>query len=675
MTLEDLIARSEPMPESGGVIEGSSPLTAPLGLHSLLIRESVQNSWDARDDDRADRPVTFRIDAWDLDGGSLQNLRSLMPVDHLAGFERSESEDRGIVHPADSLAGHSVRVLVVSDRDTVGLCGPTSSGTAWEPIRHGRPLKRGQPRFANFVRNQGRAKADTGHGEGGAFGIGKSVLWLASRCGTILTHSRTTDADGAPIERFIGVVHGNYFTSEKRAYTGRHFIGRADPKTPDLVQPITGAAAAEARRRLPIPSYEVGGEPVSGTSIVVVDPRFTDDWNTELLRLRDAIRWQVWPKLVAGVRVPSAGPDMAVELRWNNNVVEVPDPTEDPEIAPYATTLLDCARDRSVTADEAARDHDIECRRPKRHLGTLKFRTAGSADENAFHLTLEPPGTDGDDGTDDDAVSHADPVIPFTSPWGQIALVRREPLLLVRYEPIATRGSVPRDDAAVEVGVFLSASDDVVEAALTRAEPPAHDDWISEQIRPEGPQDRSKTFVKVTMQRIRDARARFLKHLGGSRPGHVGGPEQEFSSRISKQLLADHGGLGGRGRPNRKKPPGDRGGRSTRPSVALRLVTSRVQGANVVHELALAPVSVPLGDGSVVLRAGGRAHDDTGSMPLTSAEHYRWTRPSGEVVEGPEISTEVEAIPDLALEVELTRDVRFRPHVEVQTAAAIGADD
>ena len=56
----------------GGRIEGASPLSGRLGLSTLLVREAVQNSWDARDDNRGGKPVDFRIDGWDLDGDELE---------------------------------------------------------------------------------------------------------------------------------------------------------------------------------------------------------------------------------------------------------------------------------------------------------------------------------------------------------------------------------------------------------------------------------------------------------------------------------------------------------------------------------------------------------------------------------------------------------------------------
>ena len=227
MSKSVLVAVSERISDGGGRLEGLSPLAGRLDLSTLLVREAVQNSWDARDDQRGEEPVHFAIDGWDLDGDRLEQLRELVPVEDLYrnafGRNSDKDEGHGVLHPRIALARPTLRILVISDRNTVGLCGPNRSGTAWNPIRHGEPLERGQQRFANFVRNMGRAASNTGAGDGGAYGVGKSSLWMASECGTILIHSRTTNEKGKPVERFIGSIHGEYFV-HKVSETAGHTV-------------------------------------------------------------------------------------------------------------------------------------------------------------------------------------------------------------------------------------------------------------------------------------------------------------------------------------------------------------------------------------------------------------------------------------------------------------------
>ena len=186
-------------------------------------------------------------------------------------------------------------------------------------------------------------------------------------------------------------------------------------------------------------------------------------------------------KRVAGVREDTDIADMTFKLGWNNNPIEITEPKDDPQIRPYANALLDCARQRQADDDE--RDHIVQCGNPDKKLGELKFRKGGLADENAFHITLSRSDLEESTklmATSEDVIEsdiEAEPAVAFDAPWGQIALIRRAPLLLVRYEPIGSDDSI-----AEEVGVFLSADDEKVEEALTASEPAAHDDWIYEKI-------------------------------------------------------------------------------------------------------------------------------------------------------------------------------------------------
>lgn len=658
MTDLHLVAKSERMPPNGGRIEGVSALAGHLSLAALLVRESVQNSWDARDDHRGATPVAFEMNGWDLDADALDHLRRLLPVDDLTGFARRSEDDEstGMLHPKAVLDHQGVQVLVLADRNTVGLCGPTRSGFRWEPVRHGRQLERGQQRFANFVRNSGRAVEDIGHGDGGAFGIGKTALWMASLCGTVLIHTRTTDEAGEPTERFIGSVQGNHFYADNVEYTGRHFIGREGDD--GVIEPLVGADAAAAARGLPLPAYEYNGRPTDGTSIVIVAPRIRLDWRTEMQRIRDAVRWQVWPKMVPGVRDGSDLPDMEIKLNWNNNPVELPAPLEDPEIRPYAKTLLDCARERN--SGEEDRDIQARCGRPIKLLGQVKFRNAGTPDQNAFHLTLTDSDVSPEETQDEEEAlpADADPAVDFDRPWGQIALIRREPLLLVRYEPIGGP-----DSAGEEVGVFLSADDPEVEAALTKAEPPAHDDWIYKNVPKDHGSDHRRTFAKRTIEEIRSARRRFLNSHRRDDGASRGGGERAISKEISDRLI---GGLGG------GLPPTGPGNGPTKvgggPRATLKLVRSDQDGADTVHELDVKVAGIGSTPTNVVLTASGNAQDSAGSMDPGDLVRFHWFDADGNRRADETIEATVVDDDRFSLLVTVTGDLRIRPRVKVGVA-------
>lgn len=663
MTFDEITAESEPIPAYGGRIADVSPLAGHHGLPSLLVRETVQNSWDARDDDRGNVPVMFSIDGHDLDTDALDGLRSVMPVDDLSGFDRvSDDEAReGVLHPLVVLKRPSVRALVLSDRRTVGLCGPSSSGRQWDPVRNGEALPRGQQRFANFIRNVGRSASNIGDGDGGSYGIGKSVLWMASECGTVLIHTRTTDANGEPVERFIGAVHGEHFYDEGREFTGRHFIGRQAES--GVIEPLTGAAAAQAARSLPIPRYDIDGESVYGTSIVVVSPRLHPHWPTEIDRLRDAVRWQVWPKRVAGIRAPDAAPDMEINLSWNNHKVELPDPLQDPELRPYVKTLLDCARERNSEDDH--RDIVAECHRPKVVLGEAKFRTAGSDDNNVFHLTLtamelREEFEKHDDVVNDDIDIDFEPAVDFKQPWGQLALIRREPLLLVQYQKIGGP-----DATGNEVGVFLSADDPVVEAALTKAEPPAHDDWIPKIVPKDHPKDHRRTLAKRTVEEIKRARSVFGGSFRNTSAGDQGVGEQTIARRISEGLM---GGLGGGAKP--PKPPSGSSSGSRKPKAELSLADSYEVDGRTVHEVDVTLAGIGEEPASLCLVASGKGRDNAGSLDASEHIDYEWILSSGESIPGDRLNAEAADGWRVTALIKVSGALRIRPKVNVEVADA-----
>lgn len=692
MTLGDIDLRSETIPPTGGQISGPSPLAAKLDVPSLLVREAVQNSWDARDPRRAG-PVRFSIEGWDVDGVRLDDLRRLIPTDGLSeGFRRAIDDDAtGVLHPGDVLAGSSVRILVMSDRRTVGLCGPTRGGEHWQPALTDE-IRTAQPRFVNFIRNQGRASSDVGVGDGGSYGVGKSIFWRASTCGTVLVHTRSTDSEGREIDRFIGAIHGDYFFRGKRTFTGRHFIGEVHEN--DLIEPLTGSRASEAARLLGLRSYAVDGEDVRGTSIVVIAPQselppgLPSDlwWELEMVKLRDAVRWQVWPKRVEGLRPGSDGPDMEIDLSWNNNPVEIPDPLEDPEVGPYAETLLDCVRNRSWTfGDEKGpvMDHTIECRRPIKKLGLLKFRSGGSGDANAFNVTGPDEGlvqrldvaledlrrdldaADADlDLTDLDLAGSS--TTPGSSPWGHIALIRNKPFLLVRYESIAGTG-----DAEQTVGVFLSDGDPEVEEALTLAEPPAHNEWIVQEVPKTGPKDHRRTYVKRTLAEIDNARRAYLSQLAPPVVMSEGSGEQEVSKKLTAGLP---GGIGGK---PHKKPAGAGGPSGRSPKAEIRLVgQDQLDVSRTAYEIEVTlPNSLAKAGNPVRLTATGTSADSDGSMSVDDRVVYTWViRRAGEDVsehEGPGLGPLiVDDTTGLTLRIVVSGNIVFRPKVGVVSDGA-----
>jgi hypothetical protein len=344
-------------------------------------------------------------------------------------------------------------------------------------------------------------------------------------------------------------------------------------------------------------------------------------------------------------------------MSWNNHSVDVPAPLDDPEIRPYAKALLDCARDRN--SDEDQRDVVAECHRPKKILGVVKFRSGGAPDQNAFHVTLTQDELTTAPRPSTLAAVDDEPVIDFEAPWGQIALIRREPLLLVRYEPIGGP-----EEAATEVGVFLSAEDVEVEEALTRAEPPAHDDWIYQIVPTDHPRDHRRTLAKRTIQEIKRSKQVLLAGYRRSGVGERGGGEQEVSRKISQGLL---GGLGGKAAPKRTKPGGVQG--PQRPQAVLAPARSYRTGDETTHELDVTLTGLGSSQQSVTLASGASAMDNTGTMVVDDQLSYSWFKPDGtKLADGDTIELDAADATRLTLSIRVSGDLRLRPRVDVRTS-------
>lgn len=645
--------RSEPVPSQGGRLEGISPLSSHHDLASLLVRETVQNTWDARDPLRAVAPVRYVAEGCTFSGTRMELLRDLLPLRELGGFPETSqdaAEDGDEVgrfrSPEIVLSGSdSVDVLVLSDRNTVGLCGPTRSGTSWDPFRLGRAWPGAAKRFANFVRNTGRARRNTGRGEGGSYGIGKAVIWRASSCSTVLIHTRTTDKQGNAVDRVIGTAFGQTFDRDNRQYTGRHFTGMVASDDDDLVEPVEGEQAQRIAAELGLPAYE---EDQFGTSIVIVAPRLLEHGEAGMLRIRDALRWHAWPHLAAGVRPDHDSPDIISTVTWDGLDLS-PGPVEDDiELQPYVDALRDALTGTARPDHDPPLDFEAVCGRPRQHLGWTRLRPALST-ENAFHATAEPPREEHEERNGDDLPG---PAAPMATPYGGVALIRREPLLLVKYE----RLSVPETSNRHYGGVFLSADEPIIEEALTAAEPPAHDDWIFEQVDPAHSRDYRPRFVKRTIEEVRQHLRTFGREMAP--PATAGAGAVQLSSRLSRGFQQP----GGRGGRRREQPRPGGGGRRDPSALTVQLAPlehrSTADGAEHRLEVTVTP---PAEQMRLIARAVAR--DSEGAMDIGEDIAFWWETSAG-TTEGSELI--VGQSDQVVLTIRVARDARVRPSVRAE---------
>ncbi|MBN9758407.1 hypothetical protein Ae406Ps2_5578c [Pseudonocardia sp. Ae406_Ps2] len=437
---------SQPFPPTGAIAsEGirnqlGRPPVDPL---TVFVRETAQNSWDAR---LGDRPTSFRLELTTVAPTHRPNWERLLTPP--ANREPNLGIGRLVRTP-------NVRLLSVVDRGTKGLGGPTRADEVAADRRD----------WVSFVLNVGE-KRDT-HQGGGTYGYGKAVLYRMSKVGTILVYTRT-DVPGVGLEsRLIGIAMRESFdgretpTDDTRPFTGRHWWGDVQE---GHVEPLRGAEADTVARSLGLFHF---ADNETGTTLVVLDPNLDDfeDVGDGARHLANTLAWQLWP-----IMLPERGDNRLVaEVRASGTTFPVPDPAE--------TYPLDMF----VEAYRAQRDGKgevLECKSPKRKLGTFAVK-----EDFVLPMAADSAGL---------AAAYAGvPGDPH-----HICLMR-SPELVVRYLEQTETGSVNRAYA----GVFRAADD--LDDVFAASEPPTHDDWVSQQLAGQDKTFVNVTFRRIKEQLAR----------------------------------------------------------------------------------------------------------------------------------------------------------------------------
>lgn len=437
---------SEPFPEAGGANAEAQQRAFgkfDLTVHDVLLRETVQNSWDARLDRSDDGAIDFAMDWRSIDAQQRATLRGEV-------FATIPSE---LSQLRRALERDELEVLVVADKGTRGLGGPLRSG---EAVASG-----ARTDFRDFVRNLGRdASKEIG---GGTFGIGKAVLYTTSAVRTVLIYSQTVE-QGEVEPRLIAVTARAGFQRDGKNFTGRHFWGvRPHGSETDIVDPVCGPEAQRLARELGLTSL---AEHETGTSIGILQPALEagETPHATMRHLAHAATTWTWPHLIHESSAGHLAPTIRYRFCIDGSPVEMPDPSTDPAFAPFTLAyraLLEHRRNPQASMQLTTYD-SIDSPALRRHLGDL----------------MQVPAVAGGELHESGA---------------RIALMRK-PRFIVRYldvsVPVATFRSC---------GVFVAADD--MDEEFARSEPPAHDDWKPAAVQ----QQNQANPVKVALDRIRSA--------------------------------------------------------------------------------------------------------------------------------------------------------------------------
>lgn len=423
-----------------------------LSTWELLVRETAQNSWDARD---IGTIPSYGIHLRAISGGTLAALRTLF-----AGG----SAELGL---EDVLSRDTMRVVEINDRGTRGLGGPIRNDLATDAQT--------RTDFADFVLTLG-APRDTEFG-GGTYGFGKTASYTASSCGTVVIWSRTRH-EGELQHRFIASAFGPTFEIGNHRYTGRHWWGtRIDN---NVVEPLVGDEAQQWGETLFSNGF-AGNE--TGTSLLILAPVMPDDPGTDspedalVAAWRAAVVRNLWPKFIPDQ--PSAR-TMHIEILRDGFPMQLITPDDEALFQAQGQALSTVRRAQAgvpatPTGGGPVKMVAIERQSPRRLLGHVA-------------LTMYQPTAA--DPTEDTATHEGE---------NALTLMRNEAELVVKNIP-GGRLTIP---TLRWTGVFKPVKD--MDTAFAMSEPPSHDDW-----NPAGLAREDRLDVALALRRIGEAIQQFV---------------------------------------------------------------------------------------------------------------------------------------------------------------------
>ena len=440
---------SEPYQATGGLAaEGvinqlGRPDIEPL---EVLVREAVQNCWDAR---RETLPA-IRVDIGrvELDETTAKLVCERVLPDPPANL------------PLTAELRPGAHILYFADFGTAGLGGPTRADQVDEhDVRD----------FVDFVRNIGQPP-DKDFG-GGSFGYGKAAFYIASRARTIVIDT-VCETPGGPERRLIGAALGANYTEDGRTYTGRHWWGTMIDGVPE---PLNGARAAEAAQLLGLPDRD--GRDGLGTTVAIVAPGCEPDGDPDRVMpfIADALLWNFWPKMTS----TPGGVQATIDFRLfdRGRRVALPDPRTHEQLRGFVDAMDRLRQGEPEPDDPTVIDHRVSSQRPIQDLGRVVIQKGATSPQPV-----------------DDRLAMVQGRRVTLGGLHHVALMRNAELV-VKYlnGPEATSGRYGY------CGVFRCSLD--TDQAFRSAEPPTHDDWIPRAI----PDRRDRTFVNVALSRVHTA--------------------------------------------------------------------------------------------------------------------------------------------------------------------------
>ena len=230
-----------------------------LSHSDLVVRESLQNSFDARANEKI--PVDFRMKGFYLNSQQKTFFENILPSDEVA--RRLVAE----------LKVHDTYCLEIRDKNSKGLNGPYQEYDEYS----GKEIESDENNYRDFVWNMGGSKDRT---KGGSFGVGKTALFLISKVKAVCIYSRT-EYNGRYQSRFIIKCFYPYTFSDEKIVQYWFSKQRANAQSPNnhLPLPFLDEEADYIAQNIGIEIF-TGTE--TGTSSLILDVDFSTEENVNV---------------------------------------------------------------------------------------------------------------------------------------------------------------------------------------------------------------------------------------------------------------------------------------------------------------------------------------------------------------------------------------------------------
>ena len=448
---------------------------------SLLVREAIQNSWDAAreryvaeaHEAGGSEPFAVRFRFAELVGAERTSFCEVLGLDDLAdrvAAMRHESAknprgDLGLSE-RDCLtnlrADRPLRVLQLVEEHGGGMDGP------WQG---------GRSKLWRAMCSLGMTRETAGHG--GSYGYGKAGLIRGSAIRTVVAYTcfREHPDDEGVTRRLLGMT---YWGSHRHGgdCTGTRWFGM--PNDDGGRKPFVNEGADAMARRLGIEVREPGMAAQLGSTLLVVDPTVTPD---DVLRATER-HW--WPAL----EDDDVDFDISVVDASGDRVERHPQPTRNRDLKPFIDSY-----ERALSPPDTPRKkgdrwwvHALNSVQDLGKPGTLALAADSSDTENWTFPNI---------GANDSAQGER--------PWEHRSLVAlvRGPRMVVEYWDRKQAWPYVR-------GTFVATPE--VDDALRATEPKAHDAWHDDAVSGDAPEV-SARLARTVLTAISRQVDRFRKDL------------------------------------------------------------------------------------------------------------------------------------------------------------------